>query len=55
MHKEYRIRLDLAHQYFATLLSGPPAFAFIPAFCLAAFWFGGEGALVVTAAAVPVF
>jgi len=35
------------------LLTGPPALAFIPAFSLAAFWFGGEGALLVVAALVP--
>jgi diguanylate cyclase (GGDEF)-like protein len=35
------------------ILTGPPALAFIPAFSLAAFWFGGEGALLVVAALVP--
>jgi len=35
------------------LLTGPPALAFIPAFSLAAYWFGGEGALLVVAALVP--
>lgn len=35
------------------LLTGPPALAFIPAISLAAFWFGGEGALLVMAALVP--
>ncbi|WP_299567489.1 bifunctional diguanylate cyclase/phosphodiesterase [uncultured Sulfitobacter sp.] len=37
------------------LLTGPPALAFVPAFSLAAFWFGGEGALLIVAALVPVF
>ncbi|MCX7558727.1 bifunctional diguanylate cyclase/phosphodiesterase [Sulfitobacter sp. F26204] len=37
----------------ALVLTGPPAFAFIPAMCLAAFWFGGEGALVVLAGLLP--
>ncbi|KIN73827.1 putative bifunctional diguanylate cyclase/phosphodiesterase [Sulfitobacter guttiformis] len=37
----------------ANLLIGPPALAFVPAFSLAAFWFGGEGALLVAAALVP--
>ncbi len=36
-----------------SLLTGPPALAFIPAISLAAFWFGGEGALLVVAAIVP--
>lgn len=36
------------------LLTSPPALAFVPAFSLAAFWFGGEGALLVVAALVPV-
>ncbi|MEQ6248964.1 GGDEF domain-containing phosphodiesterase [Sulfitobacter sp. HNIBRBA3233] len=35
-------------------LTGPPALAFVPAFSLAAFWFGGEGALLVVAAILPV-
>lgn len=39
-------------QVFA-MLTGPPALAFVPAFSLAAFWFGGEGALLVVAALVP--
>ena len=38
----------------ALVLTGPPAFAFVPALCLAAFWFGGEGALVVLAGLLPV-
>ena len=33
---------------------GPPALAFLPAFCLAAYWFGGEGALIVITALLPV-
>jgi diguanylate cyclase (GGDEF)-like protein len=45
---------DLMERYVAPLVSGPPALAFIPAFCLAAFWFGGEGALMVMAAALPI-
>ena len=35
------------------LLTSPPALAFIPAFSLAAYWFGGEGALLVVAALLP--
>ncbi|MEM7519543.1 MAG: phosphodiesterase [Pseudomonadota bacterium] len=36
------------------VILGPPALAFIPAFCLGAFWFGGEGALMVLAAILPI-
>ncbi|KIN62217.1 Diguanylate cyclase [Sulfitobacter noctilucicola] len=36
------------------ILMGPPVFAFLPALCLAAFWFGGEGALIVLAGLLPV-
>ena len=38
----------------AQLVLGPPALAFLPAFCLAAFWFGGVGALIVLAGLVPI-
>ncbi|MEH6830794.1 putative bifunctional diguanylate cyclase/phosphodiesterase [Sulfitobacter sp.] len=41
------------HQRVLELLTGPPALAFIPAITLAAYWFGGEGALLVVAALVP--
>ena len=41
-------------QQVSQIFSGPPAFAFLPAFCLATFWFGGEGALVVLTALLPV-
>jgi len=36
-----------------TVMSGPPALAFVPAVCLTTFWFGGEGALLVCAALIP--
>lgn len=36
------------------VMSGPPALAFLPAICLATFWFGGEGALLICAAAIPI-
>lgn len=36
------------------ILGGPPALAFLPALCLGAFWIGGEGALLVCAALMPV-
>ena len=47
--------LDLAYlrRCLVGLLTSPPALAFIPAFSLAAFWFGGEGALLVVAALLP--
>ena len=35
------------------LLAGPSGFAFLPALCLAAFWFGGEGALILLCVIVP--
>lgn len=35
------------------LLTAPAGLAFLPAFSLAAFWFGGEGALLVAAALIP--
>ncbi len=37
----------------ASVLSGPPALAFAPALTLAAFWIGGERALVVVALGLP--
>ena len=36
------------------LMLGPPALAFLPAISLTAYWFGGEGALIVFAALLPV-
>lgn len=35
------------------IITSPPALAFIPAISLAAYWFGGEGALLVVAAVLP--
>lgn len=46
--------LQRLRQRFALVLTGPPALAFVPALSLAAFWFGGEGALVVLAGLLPV-
>lgn len=47
--------IDLTHmrRRLFDLLTSPPALAFVPAFSLAAFWFGGEGALLVVAALLP--
>ena len=39
---------------FALIMAGPPALAFLPAICLGAFWLGGEGALLVVAAVLPI-
>ena len=41
------------HRHLAPLVLGPPALALIPAFCLTAFWFGGESALMIMAATLP--
>ncbi|MFK7836000.1 MAG: putative bifunctional diguanylate cyclase/phosphodiesterase [Sulfitobacter sp.] len=41
-------------QHMALAMIGPPALALLPALCLAAYWFGGEGALIVLAAILPV-
>ena len=38
----------------ATALLGPHMLTFIPALCLAGFWFGGEAALVIIALSIPV-
>jgi len=46
-------RLSGLRKHVFDLLTGPPALAFLPAFSLAAFWFGGEGALLIVAALVP--
>ncbi|MGJ8544090.1 MAG: putative bifunctional diguanylate cyclase/phosphodiesterase [Sulfitobacter sp.] len=40
-------------KHVLTLLMGPPALAFLPAATLAAFWFGGEEALIAFAAGMP--
>ncbi|MCG7522253.1 bifunctional diguanylate cyclase/phosphodiesterase [Ruegeria sp. Ofav3-42] len=39
--------------FLATALSGPPALAFAPAISLAAYWIGGERALIIVALALP--
>lgn len=41
-------------RHLAVALTGPPAMAFLPALCLASFWAGGEVALMVVAAMLPV-
>ena len=54
MQQSWPTALARLKRRLAAVLMGPPAFAFIPALCLAAFWFGGEGALVVLAGVLPV-
>lgn len=49
----HAIGLSALRRHVFNVLTGPPALAFIPAFSLAAFWFGGEGALLVVAALLP--
>jgi len=44
-----------ALESLTSVLSGPPALAFAPAITLAAFWIGGERALVVVALGLPLF
>lgn len=50
---QFALKFSVLRKRAFGLLTGPPALAFIPAFSLAAFWFGGEGALLVVAALVP--
>lgn len=54
MPNERRTSPSQLREQIAHLIAGPPALAFVPAFCLAAFWFGGEGALIVLAGLLPV-
>ncbi|WP_170787579.1 putative bifunctional diguanylate cyclase/phosphodiesterase [Ruegeria lacuscaerulensis] len=48
-----RIPVEKALNVLTTALSGPPALAFAPAISLAAFWMGGERALVTVALTLP--
>lgn len=52
-HDKTPTNVSTLRQRAFDLLTGPPALAFIPALSLAAFWFGGEGALIVVAGLVP--
>jgi diguanylate cyclase (GGDEF)-like protein len=45
--------MDRVQRRLASVLAGPPALAFLPALSLAAFWVGGEAALVATSAMLP--
>ena len=46
--------LTRLRRQLTVLMLGPPALAFLPAISLASYWFGGEGALIVFAALLPV-
>lgn len=52
--KGYLYSVAALRKSVLTLVTSPAALAFIPAFSLAALWFGGEGALLVVAAVIPV-
>ncbi|WP_170507009.1 putative bifunctional diguanylate cyclase/phosphodiesterase [Ruegeria arenilitoris] len=47
------IKFERVLDALASVLSGPAALAFVPAISLAAFWIGGERALVVAALVLP--
>ncbi len=48
-----RLTVERVLDVLTSVLSGPAALAFVPAISLAAFWIGGERALVVTALCLP--
>ncbi|KIN70644.1 Diguanylate cyclase [Sulfitobacter noctilucae] len=54
MVKSWPNAVGQVQRKLASILTGPPALAFLPALCLSVFWFGGEGALIVLAALLPV-
>ncbi len=45
--------LERLRRHAAAIMTGPPGLAFLPALCLAGFWFGGEDTLMAIAALVP--
>lgn len=53
MPKDWPSRIAQLRQQVGGAVIGPAALAFIPAFSLAAYWFGGEGALIVMTALLP--
>ncbi len=54
MSKSWLKQRNAVQKHFLRFLGSPAALAFLPAACLAAFWFGGEGALIVLAALLPI-
>ncbi len=46
--------LERVRRNAASIMIGPPGLAFLPALCLAGFWFGGEGTLMAIAGLVPI-
>ncbi|AXI45182.1 diguanylate cyclase [Sulfitobacter sp. SK012] len=53
MHWADTLNLKRLRAKLAAVLAGPPALAFLPAISLAAFWLGGEAALLAVSAILP--
>lgn len=53
MAKQVRQQISVVLMGFSALLRRPELMVFLPAVTLAAFWFGGEEALIITALAAP--
>ena len=53
MKTRFKYRLSLCLRWCATTLRRPEVMVFFPALALAAFWFGGEQTLILTALAAP--
>jgi diguanylate cyclase (GGDEF)-like protein len=54
MFSSFQMAILRMGRSISIIMTGPPALAFLPAVCLSAFWFGGEGALLICAAAIPI-
>ncbi len=54
MLRSFQIATLRVARSVSMIMIGPPALAFLPAICLSAFWFGGEGALLISTAAIPI-
>jgi len=54
MLRSFQIATLRVARSVSMIMTGPPALAFLPAICLSAFWFGGEGALLISTAAIPI-
>ncbi|WP_171208773.1 MULTISPECIES: bifunctional diguanylate cyclase/phosphodiesterase [unclassified Ruegeria] len=48
-----RVPVERLVETLRAVMTGPPALAFVPAICLAAFWLGGEMALLLVALGAP--